>query len=99
MRIEYERSGGFAGMHFTTTVETAALPHAEAVKWHELVEQAKFFELPAMIPAPTPGIDRFVYKLLIDDRGLQHTVEVGEAALPESLRPLIEQLQKLARRA
>ena len=99
MRLDYERSGGFAGLRFTATVDTASLPAAEAAALREMVERAKFFDLPAVIPTLTPGADRFVYKLTVEVEGRRQAVEAGESAIPDALRPLIEQLQRMARRA
>ena len=97
MRIHFERSGGFAGMRMTTTVNTESLSPEEARDLHEMVDAARFYELPTAITTPTPGADRFHYKLTVETEGRQHTVDVGEAAVPEALRSLLQQLTALAR--
>ncbi len=99
MRIDFERSGGFAGMRMTTTVDTESLSSEETRELFELVEGAGFFELPAKISSESPGADRFQYKLTIEAEGRQHTVETGEAAVPEKLRALIQKLTMMARKA
>ena len=45
MKIQFERSGGVAGMRMTTTVNTETLPAAEAQMLREMVDKAKFFDL------------------------------------------------------
>ncbi len=99
MRIHFERTGGFAGMRMTATVNTESLSSEEARDLHEMVEAAGFFDLPAVITTPTPGADRFHYKLTVEAEGRQHTVEMGEAAVPEALRPLLQRLTAMARSA
>ena len=97
MRIHFERTGGFAGMRMTTTVNTESLSSAEAQDLEDMVDACGFFDLPAEITATTPGADRFHYKLTVEDEGRRHTVETGDAAVPESLWPLIRRLTALAR--
>jgi hypothetical protein len=93
----FERTGGFAGITRKTTVDTATLPLQEAKQLLLLVETADLFQLPAQIPSPNPQSDRFQYKLTVEDNGKQHTVIVSEAALPGTLRPLIEWLNDVAK--
>jgi hypothetical protein len=35
--------------------------------------------------------------LLVEEGGRRHEVQAGEAAIPDTLRPLIEHMSKLAR--
>jgi hypothetical protein len=97
MKIEYERSGGFAGMRFAAKVDTASLPPAESDSLRRLITEAKFFNLPAMIPSA--GADGFTYKVTVEEKKKRHTVEVGDSAIPDSLRPLVERLHQFARRS
>lgn len=99
MRIEFVRTGGFAGMRTATAVNTDTLPPDEARALRESVDAARFFDLPAVIASPTPGADRFQYKITVEAEGRQHTVELGEAAVPEALQSLIQRLTALARAA
>ena len=62
----------------------------------ELVEAARFFELPAVMRSPAPGADRFQYKISVETGELAHTVQVDEAAVPAELQPLIAWLKKVA---
>jgi hypothetical protein len=97
MRIQFERSGGFAGMRMGTTVDTHSLSAEKAQNLQDLVEAANFFGLPATIQSSGEGADRFQYNITVESEGKSHTVEVGESAVPESLRPLLNQLTTLAR--
>jgi hypothetical protein len=98
MRISFERTGGFAGISKKITVDTANLPSKEAKELPRLVEVADLFSLPEQITSPNPQSDRFQYKLTVEDNGKQHTVIVSEAALPGTLRPLIEWLNNIAQK-
>lgn len=96
MQITFERSGGFAGMITTTTVDTATLPPAQANQIRLLVEAANFFQLPTAI-APDNQPDRFQYQLTIQEGNQQHSVTVGESTMPGTLRPLVDCLMETAR--
>jgi hypothetical protein len=97
MLIEFERTGGFAGMRLAATIDTASLQPNEAQVLHDLVVDAGFFDLPAHIERRDKGADRFHYVLTVQASGQQHTIEVGESAISDALRPLIDKLTMLAR--
>ena len=97
MVIRFERTGGFTGMSLRVVIDTTALQPVEHQNLSDLVRAAGFFQLPALLPGLQGGADRFTYKLTVEESKNMHTVEVGESGLPESLRPLIQQLEKLAR--
>jgi len=97
MRIEFERTGGFAGMRLSTSVDVADLSPRDQEMLESAVESADFFQLPRQMNSAAPGADRFQYHLVIEREGNCHEVEVGEAVIPDSLRPLIEHLSMLAR--
>ncbi len=84
-------------MRMTTTVDTESLSAEKADEIREMVSAARFFELPSAISTPTPGVDRFIFKLTVETGGRRHTVEVSEGAVPETLRPLLEQLIAMTR--
>jgi hypothetical protein len=97
MRIEFKRSGGYAGIPLSATIDLDTLPAAESKYVRDLIDAAGFFALPAAITAPVPGADRFQYTLTIKTPERQHTVEIHEAAAPPALRPLLEWLTSAAR--
>jgi hypothetical protein len=94
MRISLERTGGFAGMTKSTTVDTDTLPENEASQLPQLLEEADLYNLPPQISSRSLQSDRFQYKLTVEDHGQKHTVTVSEAALPGQLKPLIEWVNK-----
>jgi hypothetical protein len=98
MRISFERSGGFAGMIMSTTVDTANLPANEASQLQQLVEVADFFNLATVISSPNAQYDRFQYRVTVEDNDKQHTVTVSESGIPATLAPLIDWLTAAAKR-
>jgi hypothetical protein len=97
MKISYQRTGGFAGMVFSFDVATETLSPDEEKELLDLVISANFFELPATISTDVPGADQFQYKLTVETEEQQHTVEVGDAGVPENLWPLLNKLRILSR--
>jgi hypothetical protein len=88
MRIIVERTGGFTGIPLTKTVDSATLSQQEAASLHQMMAVASFFELPATITS-TPQPDRFQYRITVEQESKQHSVTVGEAAVPANLKPLL----------
>jgi hypothetical protein len=97
MIIRFERTGGFTAIPLRVVIDTATLEPDAHQNIRGLIDEAGFFRLPATMPSPAVGNDRFHYKLTIEESGSSHMVEVGDAALPETLRPLIQRLESMAR--
>lgn len=98
MRMTIERTGGFAGVSMKKVVDTDTLADHEAKQLRQLVDAADFLRLPTTIPSRSPQPDRFQYQLTVEDNGKRHTVEVGEQAMPGTLRPLVDWMMAAARR-
>jgi len=98
MTIDFERSGGFAGITQRYSVSLDALAEEERLKLMELVAKAHFFDLPAVASA-SPGADRFQYKISISSDHGTHTIQFDQGAVPAALQPLLEWLQAAARNA
>jgi len=96
LNIRFERSGGFAGLRHTRSISSSELSAEEQKRLTDLVESARFFELPAVLRSSAPGADRFQYKIVVETGQLSHTVQVDEAAVPDQLQPLIALLKKVA---
>jgi hypothetical protein len=97
MKVHFERSGGVAGMLLTLTIETETLPEADARELESLIGAAKFFDLPRVITGTGRGADQFQYKITVETHERSHSVETGDSAAPEALRPLLQRLTTLAR--
>jgi hypothetical protein len=90
MQISLERTGGFAGLSRTTTIDTANIPADKANQLPQILETANFFNLPTYIAGNTSQPDRFHYRFTVENNGKSHTVSVSEAAIPGSLKSLLE---------
>ncbi len=97
MHIHIERSGGFAGMRITASLNTDSLSPEEAHPIQDMIAAARFFDLPDRIPTGANVADQFYYRLTVQDETRQHTVQVSEASIPSELGPLLEHLMMLAR--
>jgi hypothetical protein len=79
VKISVVRSGGFAGLTQSASVDTAE--RTDAAEWHALVDRIDL----GALPPPRPQPDRYVYEIDIDGQ----TAEVGEADLTDPLRDLV----------
>ena len=96
LRIEFQRSGGFAGLTMGTTVDTAELPPDEALKIQRLVES---LEKGGAGGSPKPGKpDRFQYELTITRGKDSRRFQLGETELTPEARELVNLLVERARK-
>lgn len=88
MEITLRTRGGLAGQEEKVDLDTAALASAEREPIEQLVHEAAFFSLPAVVEAEI-GADLPQYELSVKDGAREHTVtfvgESGEAALLHQL--------------
>ena len=99
MRIEFERTGGFMGLRMAASFDTAELPQEDVEKLQDLLDAAKFFELPAVMPPPpaSAGADNFQYRVSVERDDLTHTVQMGDMSAPLEMQPLLRKLTLMAR--
>lgn len=97
LHVEYERTGGFAGLKFSTRFELDDLPEAQGEQLRELLDEIDFFDLPAQILPVRPGVDQFTHKIEVEGKKGKHTVLTTDSAAPEKLRELIDFLNVVAR--
>ncbi len=99
MQIDYERTGGFAGIRLAAKIDTATLPADQARALQDAIEAAHFFDLPAKMPSPPQMADQFQYHVAIAAGSKQHTIDVGEGSASPALQNVLQQLTQLARAA
>ncbi len=97
MKIQYERSGGFAGMSVKVNVDTDSLPPETTQSFYQALASARFFELPEKPTAPASSADQFIHRLIIDDENRHHEVELPDSAVPDALQPVLRKLVLMAR--
>lgn len=98
MKINFERTGGFAGIRITAMLDTELMPQEDASHLEKMVDVSNFFILPEVLPAPEKGADYFQYRLTVELERQKHTVEVSEASVPDELRPLVNLMMEEARK-
>ena len=72
MRVQFQVSGGighFPGLAAARTIDADALSEEDRRALQELVEEARFFELPAHAPAPRGAADYQTYAITIEEGG------------------------------
>ncbi len=97
MKIEFVRSGGFAGIRLARMLDTADLPTDEAQKLENLVESARFFELPEMAEPSRVIPDSIQYRITVTSREQTRAISITETTMPAQLRPLLDYLTSLAK--
>ncbi|HEY6074580.1 MAG TPA: protealysin inhibitor emfourin [Anaerolineales bacterium] len=96
MRIVFEQTGGFMGRTVNLTVDLSDLPAAQADQLRSLLQEAHFIELDKDL-APLPVRDDYSYRITVETESAEHTIRVSDASAPSDLRPLIQELSRLAR--
>jgi hypothetical protein len=98
MRIEYERSGGFAGITRSASLSSDTMSASERDTAQRLVDEAAFFELPENADGD-PMPDGFTYRITVVTTTSSHTVEVNEPNVPAELIPLLDWLDSMTSRS
>jgi Emfourin len=78
------------------TIDACALAEDDRRRLEQLVSDARFFELPARLPAHRGGDDRSC-QITIEDRGRMHSVSVSDPVPGPALQRLINCLHTLAK--
>lgn len=93
-QINFKRTG--TDREAELNVDLNSLPASESQNLMRLVTEAGFFELPENLG--TAGtLDEPQYVITVEyGTNRRHTVHVNDAAVPQTLRPLIEGLSELA---
>ena len=95
-KIFFERTGGFMGRKVSLTIDLDDLPAEQVDLLDELLDEADFFELPSDLTKSAMP-DAFTYNITVSSETRQHSVHVGDATIPDDLRPLLEELSRQAR--
>ena len=92
MKINFERSGGFAGITNSCIVDSRQLSSDEQKYIHELLNDVKSAKI-KNIHITSGGSDCFQYKILVED-GEKFTILTDELTMDPKLRNLINILEK-----
>ncbi|HEX8706716.1 MAG TPA: protealysin inhibitor emfourin [Pyrinomonadaceae bacterium] len=101
MRIRFEEKGGiafFPGLSQPIAFGTDQLGEEEMGQLRQLIDAARFFELPATVGAPSPGAaDYKQYTITIEDHGKSHTVRLLDPVSDPDLGALLNFIRGQAR--
>ena len=95
LRVDFARSGGFAGLTLQTSVDASGLQAPEQAELERLVSAVEQTPIPEETHA---GVDRFQYDLTITRGDESKRVSVGESDLTPELKALSDWLLERARR-
>lgn len=98
MKVWFKRTGGFAAISMTVTLDTEELPEVECKHVRSLIEAASFFDQPDLFKSVKPEVDRFHFQVKVEEGGRIKTIEIDESIVPDVFRPLIDYLLGMARR-
>jgi hypothetical protein len=84
------------GKETSMDFELENLPAEMGERLQNLLLESKFFEIP-VVHDLFANPDEYEYMLTIVAGNSLHTVHVSDTSMPKTLRPLIEELTKLAR--
>jgi hypothetical protein len=98
MKIEFSRSGGFAGpaMRQDLEIDTNDLPPHEAKELLDLIDKADIKNASDSPKAPRP--DALHYRIKMREGETSHTAIASDTDMPEALNPLIDWLTERASR-
>lgn len=94
--ISYKRTGGAIGKEIAVDFNLAEMPANISQRLQNLITESNFFANPVVNEALSRP-DEFEYTVTIDAGNSMHTVRTTDTSMPESLRPLIEDLTELAK--
>jgi hypothetical protein len=101
IRVEVERSGGFAGIVTRRRADSTDLPPDQAGELRELVGGVDLAaleqRLAAAPPAPAGGADRFQYDVTVHEGEEVHRFSVQDGSVPPELQPLLDGALRLGR--
>ena len=96
--INFERTGGFAGIRIAAKIEMNELPEDQKKEILELLDEMDFEELSEKLSGKMPVPDGFVYSIEVESRDREYKILAGESALPDEMQPLIELLEGIAKK-
>jgi hypothetical protein len=90
-RIEYRRSGGFAGVTRTTILDAETLGPEAA---HDVERLLDGLDLDALAARPQPrrGADRFQHDVMVERGGRRRSFTVFDGDVPPEVQRLLERL-------
>ena len=86
------------GQEIAMNFDLGSMPGSVAQRLHGLLTESNFFEVPVVNDLRT-SLDEYQYDITVVAGNSIHTVHISDTAMPQSLRPLVEELTELAETA
>ena len=93
--IIFKRLGGVLGQEIDLFLVIESLPATEAQHLLKLIDESNFFTTSVDADVP-PNPDEFQYIISMESGSTQHTIRTSETNMPDSLRPLVDELVQLS---
>ena len=81
MKIHFERTGGFAGLRTSVVLDTDTMPQNESEQLCNMCNHVNFFNLPSKSEPNVNATDLFRYKITVESKDGQHTVETTDLSM------------------
>jgi len=94
--INFKRTGGTMGKEMSMDFELENMPGELGQRLQNLLLESNFFEIP-VVHNLLANPDEYEYMITVVAGNSLHSVHVSDTEMPKSLRPLVEELTKLAR--
>jgi len=96
--INFKRTGGSMGREMAMNFDLGSMPAGAAKRLDGLLTSSNFFDVP-LVNNLLAGPDEYQYDITVVAGNSIHTIHVSDTSMPESLRPLVEELTELAETA
>lgn len=96
VKIYFERTGGFAGIRTSASLDTDKLPPNESEQLNNMCNNMNFFNLPSKSESKSGAADLFRYKITIESKDGKHTVETTDMSMTPEFENLVNFLSDKA---
>jgi hypothetical protein len=96
--INFRRTGGSVDKEMAMNFDLGSMPGDAAQRLHGLLTTSNFFEIPLVEDLRTAP-DENEYTITVVAGNSIHTIHVSDSSMPQSLRPLVDELTQLAETA
>ena len=100
MRVRFQNTEGLIFLSRVTppvTIDVGTLAEDERRSLEQMVQEARFFDLPARIPPPR-GVQNPACHITIEASGRQHSISVSDPVQGPALRRLVDRLRELGKK-
>ena len=98
MKVHFERSGGFAGISTSVSLDTDKMPQDESAQLHQMCNSMNFFNLPSNLDAKSGAADLFRYKITVESKDGKHTVETTDQSMTPEFENFVNYLSDKAQK-